>query len=83
MFEFLKRLGHSGRRRFHGHRHGRAETGPQREISLHSGALQPETSVSQCPLCEKHCPLNNPGCRKGAAFALQQFSPRKEHGHEQ
>jgi DNA-binding MarR family transcriptional regulator len=32
-----------------------------------------ETDAARCPLCDKHCSFIKPGCRKGAAFALQQI----------
>jgi hypothetical protein len=89
MFEIFKKFGHSEHGRFHDrrhgpwHGHGYGRTESRQEIPPQSGALPPEASLSQCPLCEKHCLLNSPGCRKGAAFALQQFTPRKEPENEQ
>lgn len=85
MFEIFKKFSQAGHGRFHARRHGHGygRTESRQEISLRHNALPAEANLSQCPLCENRCPLNDPGCRKGAAFALQQFNPRKESGHEQ
>jgi hypothetical protein len=77
MFEFLKRFSPSEHKRFHSRGHGHGRTGPRQEIFTREGAALSEAGVSQCPFCEKHCLLNDPGCRKGAAFAMQQFPPVK------
>jgi hypothetical protein len=69
MFEFLKKLSHSGHKHLHGHRRGHT----RQETAMRDDAL----STSQCPLCDEHCPLSNPGCRKGVAFASQQFTAMK------
>ena len=30
----------------------------------------PET-ITNCPRCDKHCPLNNPGCGRGERYARE------------
>ncbi|MDR1946557.1 MAG: MarR family winged helix-turn-helix transcriptional regulator [Desulfovibrio sp.] len=42
---------------------------PRQEISMRNDASASGENTFQCPLCEKHCPLDDPGCRKGIAFA--------------
>jgi hypothetical protein len=79
MFEFLKRLDHFGHEHFHGHRHGQGSPKiPRQKISMRNDALPLEENTSQCPLCEKHCPLNDPGCRKGIALAKNNLLQQKE-----
>ncbi|MDR1920675.1 MAG: hypothetical protein LBS31_02900 [Candidatus Adiutrix sp.] len=77
MFEFLKRLNPFGHKHFHGHSHGRGSPRiPRQKSSMRNEALPFEENTFQCPLCEKHCPLNDPCCRKGAAFAKKLASAK-------
>jgi hypothetical protein len=32
-------------------------------------AFDPMANSSTCPFCDKHCPLSDPGCPKGEAYA--------------
>jgi uncharacterized Fe-S radical SAM superfamily protein PflX len=50
---------------------------PHQEISMRNDALPLEENTSQCPLCEHHCPLNDPGCRKGIALVKKQRASAK------
>jgi hypothetical protein len=45
---------------------------PRQEIFMRNDALAFEKNRYQCPLCEKHCPLSDPGCREGIAFAKKE-----------
>ncbi|MDR1936140.1 MAG: hypothetical protein LBS49_11295 [Candidatus Accumulibacter sp.] len=73
MLGFLKRLSQFEHKRSHGHRHGQGSSGmPRQEIFMRNDALAFEKNRYQCPLCEKHCPLSDPGCREGIAFAKKE-----------
>lgn len=62
--------GHGGPRRGHGPSHGRRLHGgfmPEK-----CGSASFDAAAGQCPICDKHCSLNEPGCGRGAAFAEEQ-----------
>ncbi len=78
---------HSGGRRGHGRepmecrhrdggwgRSGQGGGAPLNQGSQTSAA--PLAAVgATCPLCKNHCPLSEPGCSKGQAYA-QSYSPK-------
>jgi hypothetical protein len=66
MLEFLKKLAHSGHGHAHVHRHGH-----QRSRMRQDTMPSLEAPAAQCPLCDHHCPLIAPGCRKGEDFAMR------------
>jgi DNA-binding MarR family transcriptional regulator len=76
MLENLRNFIHSGRRPMHGHRRGGLRSLPEGQGRTARRPLPADTAA--CPLCEQHCPLNAPGCRKGELFSLQQSTHVKE-----
>jgi len=55
-------------------RDGGREFGPGRPFqdswaAPTSYAHTPQAHDAACPLCDNHCPLSNPGCDKGLAYA--------------
>lgn len=61
MFKHHERHQHGSGRHFGRQRHGLRTKSP--EAAANSGYA--------CPCCDKHCSVDSPGCRRGAAFARQ------------
>jgi DNA-binding MarR family transcriptional regulator len=76
MLENLRNFIHSGRKPMHGHRRGGYRSLPEEQGR--TDRRPPPADTAACPLCEQHCPLSAPGCRKGELFSLQQSTHAKE-----
>ncbi|WP_419786774.1 hypothetical protein [Pseudodesulfovibrio sp.] len=43
-------------------------------MNADNGSFEPNLSGQTCPLCKNHCPLSNPSCPKGEAYARSNYS---------
>jgi DNA-binding MarR family transcriptional regulator len=72
MFEFFKTHDHSAHKHIHGHRHGHNR---QEQPAGGNGDVLP---ISQCPLCDKHCPIATPVAVKVQLLLHNNLPPQKE-----
>jgi DNA-binding MarR family transcriptional regulator len=75
MLEHLKKFIHTGRR---GPMRGRGLHQPLPETKNRTGARPPAADAATCPLCDRHCSMSAPGCRKGETFAPRRAAQTKE-----
>lgn len=73
MFGFHRRTHRCGHAAHHGHRHkGRHFSWPWQSGKRDTQpSIETSAGANLCPLCENQCPLDTPGCGKGAALAAR------------